>query len=171
MTIPPAAIGSSPAIARSTLVFPEPDAPMTVTLSPRPTANETPCTRPRAPRVTANGETSCTGTYASILVRAVSPALPEAGTAPDTSPRTSTGHEPAPDVRGEIDVCFVSSTTVITRNERAVFEQRDEIVGHRRQRQAKCLRTADEHERLTLAESKRARRVELAGGTASSALR
>src|SRR5262245_39826059 len=62
MSMPPAAIGSRPAIARNTLVLPEPDAPMIVTLSPRATANEIPCTTARAPRVTSRSATSRTAT-------------------------------------------------------------------------------------------------------------
>ena len=60
MTIAPAPIGSSPAIARRIVVFPAPDAPISATTSPRDAENEMPETIARAPRRTSSDCTSST---------------------------------------------------------------------------------------------------------------
>ena len=72
------------------------------------------------------------------------------------------GHDPAADVRREDLRLLGQLDDGQDRDERGVLEQRDEVVGHRRQRQAKRLRPADEPQHLAFAEAQRARRLELA---------
>ena len=71
------------------------------------------------------------------------------------------GHDPAADVRGEDRRLLRQLDDGDDRDERAVLEQRDEVVGHRRQRQAERLRAAHEQQRLPVAEAERPRGVEL----------
>ena len=70
--------------------------------------------------------------------------------------------EPAADVRGQDRRLLGQLHDRDHRDERAVLEQRDEVVGHRRQRQLERLGPAHEPQRLPVAEPQRARRLELA---------
>ena len=59
----PRSYGSSPAIARSTVVFPDPDGPMIATSSPRATDKLTPASTARGPRRRCRSSTVSTTSF------------------------------------------------------------------------------------------------------------
>ena len=75
-------------------------------------------------------------------------------------------HHPAADVRREDRRLLRQFDDRDDRDQRAVLEQGDEVIGHRRQRQPERLRPANQQQRLPGGESERPRRFELTGGTA-----
>ena len=91
----------------------------------------------------------------STAARAAAPARRAAATSRDTAPRTACpGITQLPRLVAKICVCLVSSSDGEHRDERRVLQQRDEVVGHRRERQAERLRPADQRQHLPLAEAR-----------------
>ena len=163
----PASNGSSPATARRMVVLPEPGEPhqRDAARRARPPGRRRAGSRARRASA-ASPRTSSTGAVMasapSTALRAAAPGARAAATSPDTAPRTARrGSTQLPMLAAKICVCFVSSTTVMHRDQRRVLEQRDEVVGHRREREAERLRPAHQRSDLPVAEAERPRRLEL----------
>ena len=140
-------------MARRIVVLPDPDAPSSATSSPR---RRRTTRRARWPALGArhrHGPRHATAlTAVATAARGAGPAAPAAATAPDTSPRTTRpARTQLPMLAAKIDVCFVSSTTVMTDTSELSLSSATKSLVIGASASAKGLRTAHESQRLPVA--------------------
>ena len=180
--IVPRSNGSRPAMARRIVVLPDPDGPRRAMRSPGRASRLRPATsvRPARDSVTSRkaSSDSTRDSWPPDVDGVIPPPFEPARQRGERQRHREiqhradrAGNHPAAEVGREDLRLLRQLDDREHRDERRVLEQRDEVVGHRRQRQAERLRPAHQPQHLPFAEAERARGLELSAGTASSAPR